>query len=146
MAFSIKVNGTIVYSTNSTVDEVSMRGRHGEAGRLKVDQDTTVNLVTTEDDRDAATRATGPVANAGIDQSLANNATCTLDASASTGDGTLTYFWEKVSGTGGTLSSATAAQPTYTTHAATDDTTIWSCTVTDQQGRSDVDFVAITVA
>ena len=145
MSFSIKVDGTVVWSTSGAPDEISLRSRKGEAGRFKVDDDTVVNIVTSEPDRDVLTRNTGPVANAGADQNKANATLTTLDGSASTGT-SLTYLWEKVSGTGGTLSSSTVVGPTYTTHAATDDVTYWMLTVTDDQGRSDTDFMTVTVA
>ena len=146
MTVSIKVDGVVVWSTSDAIDEVSLRSRAGEAGRVKVDADTTtISIVTAQTDLDASSRAAAPVANADVDQSKANAATCTLNGSASTGTG-LTYQWTKVSGTGGTLSDATVASPTYTTHASTDDTTYWLLEVTDNQGRTDSDIVAITVA
>ncbi len=54
-----------------------------------------------------------PTANAGADQSVAVNSLVTLDGSASTG-ASLTYAWTKSSGPAATLSSATAAKPTFT--------------------------------
>lgn len=145
MALSLKVDGTIVWVTSSTLDEISLRGKHGEAGRIKIDGDTIINVVTSEADRDTATRVTGPVANAGVDQNKANNALTTLDGSASTGNN-LTYAWTKISGTGGTLSNAAVVGPTYTTHATTDDVTYWMLTVTDDQGLKSTDIMTVTVA
>jgi hypothetical protein len=57
-----------------------------------------------------------PVANAGIDQTVASKTTVTLNGSASSDpDGTITgYTWRQLSGFAVTLSSTSVAQPTFT--------------------------------
>ncbi|PHR61271.1 MAG: hypothetical protein COA43_04655 [Robiginitomaculum sp.] len=67
-----------------------------------------------------------PVANAGVDQTLtdvARGTVVTLDGTASIDPdgGALTYAWTQVSGPAVTLSSATAAQPTFTYPASGED-------------------------
>jgi hypothetical protein len=85
-----------------------------------------------------------PVANAGPDQGpLAGNATCTL---AGSGTNTPTsYAWTQTSGTTVTLSSTTAAAPTFTTPSdLTGGTLIFSFTATNAAGTSTADTVSIT--
>lgn len=106
--------------------------------------DNAVTWVTTALDNQT------PTANAGPDQAVAANALVTLNGSASTdGDGTIaSYSWSQTSGTAVTLSSATVAQPTFTSPAAmTPSTLVFSLTVTDNNGAtSSPDSVTITVA
>ena len=91
---------------------------------------------------------TTPVANAGSDQSAVVGNVVMLDGSGSydadSGD-TITYAWTHSSGPyGGSLSSATAQQPTYTTTGPGVD--IWSLVVTDNHGAaSSADLVSVTV-
>ena len=103
------------------------------------------------DTDDVTIRVTSPpVANAGSGQTVASGAVVTLDGSGSsdpdTGD-TLSYLWEQVPGVGGsgiTLSDATAVSPTFT--APTGPAALaFKLTVTDSQGASASDTVAITV-
>ncbi len=63
----------------------------------------------------------GPTANAGADMALNAGAPVTLDGTASSdGDGdVLTYAWVQTGGPAVTLSSATAARPTFTAPPAT---------------------------
>ena len=96
-----------------------------------------------------------PVANAGDDQdNIAPGATVTLDGSGSTKDRrrTLTLAWAQTGGTASglaTLSSMTAERPTFTAEALTpgapDVTYIFTLTVTDSAGVTDMDMVEITV-
>ncbi len=94
---------------------------------------------------DAANQA--PTADAGSDQTVGTGATVTLNALGSSdpdsGD-TLSYHWEQPAGASVTLSSTTAASPTFTTPSSADDLT-FQVTVMDGRGGSDRDTVAITV-
>ena len=87
-----------------------------------------------------------PVADAGDDQIVRPSTTVTLDGSGSSDDDedTLTYVWSQTSGTTVTLSSATAASPTFTA-PSTAGTLVFSLTVNDGIGDSDPDTVTVTV-
>ena len=94
-----------------------------------------------------------PSASAGADQSVAAAATVTLDASASAdtdpGDSIASYAWTQSSGTAVTLSSTSAAQPTFTAPSLNVGdsalTLVLQVEVTDTQGATDTDTVTITV-
>ena len=95
-----------------------------------------------------------PVANAGDDQTVASGATVELDGRGSTMDRRteLAYFWDRTGGTmdgSVTLSSMTAANPTFTadslTSGAEDVIHIFTLTVEDDEGESDEDMVTVTV-
>jgi hypothetical protein len=80
---------------------------------------------------------TVPVANAGPNQSVTAGAQVTLNGSASSdSDGTIaTYTWSQTAGTAVTLSSTTAAQPTFTAPSPAATTTLtFSLRVTDDRG------------
>lgn len=92
-----------------------------------------------------------PVANAGVNQSVAADVTVTLDGTGSTdSDGTVaSYAWTQTAGTTVTLSSATASQPTFDAADANDagETLTFSLVVTDNDGGvSTADTVDIVVA
>jgi hypothetical protein len=97
------------------------------------------------------TANTAPVANAGPDQNVASAASVTLSGLASTDadNNTLTYAWTQTSGTNVTLSSATAAQLTFTAPTlavgAPNATLVFSLTVNDGTTNSTADTVTITV-
>ena len=87
-----------------------------------------------------------PTANAGADQSVAQNILYTLDGSGSTdpdGDN-LSYSWTAPSGI--TLSSASVAKPTFTTPSVAPGTSYtFSLTVNDGKVSSQTDQVVITI-
>ena len=89
-----------------------------------------------------------PTADAGLDQPVATGATATLDASGSSdadsGD-TLSYRWTQTAGATVTLSSPTAASPTFTAPSSAA-TLTFQVTVMDGRGGSDRDTVDITVS
>ena len=92
---------------------------------------------------------TPPVANAGLDQVVALGATVTLDGSKSSDDDsgdTLTYLWEQVPDVLHTvsLSSATAAKPTFTAPTVLASLS-FRLTVTDSKGDKATDNVSIDV-
>ena len=90
-----------------------------------------------------------PVANAGAAQTVTSAATVTLNGSASSdSDGTIaSYAWTQTLGTAVTLSSTTAAQPTFVAPTVTTATTLtFSLVVTDNRGAaSAASVVNITV-
>ena len=94
---------------------------------------------------------TSPVASAGPDQTVASAASVTLDGSGSSDadSDALTYAWSQTSGTSVTLSSTTAAQPTFTAPTLAvgdaDAVLVFSLTVNDGTVNSSADTVTITV-
>jgi hypothetical protein len=88
-----------------------------------------------------------PVANAGPDQNVNVGTTVTLDGTGSSDpDGTIaSYAWTQTAGTNTvTLSSASAAQPTFTAPGTTD-TLTFQLTVTDNSGATATDSVTVNV-
>ncbi len=88
---------------------------------------------------------TAPVADAGNDQTVAQNTVVTLDGSGSydpDGD-TITYAWEQASGPTAALTGADTAQPTFTVTELGD--YVFQLTVTDTYPESSFDKVTITV-
>ena len=94
-----------------------------------------------------------PSADAGGDQVVESGATgVTLDGigSSDPDNQTLTYLWEQTAGTTVTLSSTTAAQPTFTAPTITgspgaDIDLTFRLTVTDTANLTDTDEVTVTV-
>ncbi len=105
---------------------------------------------STSQDSNTVLIDTAPIANAGTDQiNIEPGATVTLNGTGSTdSDGSVaSYAWTQTSGTAATLSSASAASPTFTAPAAvTASDLIFSLVVTDNQGAPSVaDTVQISV-
>ena len=118
-------------------------------------------LTVTDDGGDSDTETVtvtvqvGPMANAGVDQTVNSGAMVTLDGSGSNGV-TLEYAWTRESGTAGgtaaavTLTGADTAMPTFTAAAvdagaANDKTYIFTLTVTDEDDDTHTDTVKITI-
>ena len=93
---------------------------------------------------------TAPVADASTDQSVNELVSVTLNGAGSTDaeNDTLTYAWTQTSGPNVTLSSATAANPTFTAPTLTSNTLVtltFSLIVNDGNLDSQADTVDITV-
>ncbi|MBL9048654.1 MAG: hypothetical protein JNK19_00895 [Tabrizicola sp.] len=91
-----------------------------------------------------------PTANAGTDQTVASGASVTLSGSGSDPENqALTYAWTQTGGTGVTLSSTTAASPTFTAPTvafnAAPQVLTFSLTVSDGVNTSTADTVQVTV-
>lgn len=94
---------------------------------------------------------TVPIANAGPDQAVDAGSTVTLSGSATDPDGqTITYEWSQTGGSAVTLSSTTAASPTFTAPAVAigdpDVILTFSLIVNDGVASSSADSVTITVS
>lgn len=104
--------------------------------------DTVVVTVTNQPNQ-------GPVANAGPDQTVAENSAVTLTAAASADpDGTIaTYLWTQTAGTPMVaITNPTQATATLTAPAVMANTTLtFQVTVTDNEGGMAMDTVVVTV-
>ncbi|MCY4491832.1 MAG: hypothetical protein OXC46_10320, partial [Thaumarchaeota archaeon] len=85
-----------------------------------------------------------PTADAGKNKTVTIGRTVTLDGSASTDDGDLTYSWNQDSGDTVEFSEETSAMPTFDAPRKTD-TLVFTLTVTDEGGYMDSDTVTIKV-
>lgn len=91
---------------------------------------------------------TAPIANAGSNQTVAAFDVVTLDGTGSTdADGTVTgYSWNQTVGPAVSLSSATAAQPTFTAPGVNGGTSLtFSLVVTDNLGTNSTNSATVTI-
>lgn len=89
-----------------------------------------------------------PVANAGIDQSVLESESVTLNGAGSRDDdGEVTsYLWTQLTGTTVTLNDTSAAAPTFTAPSlVSNETLTFRLTATDDDGATHTDDVSITV-
>lgn len=88
-----------------------------------------------------------PTVDAGNNQSVAEQVTVTLSATASDSDGSIAgYQWTQISGTGVSLSSATSATTTFTSpDVSQTETLVFQVTVTDNEGASTSDSLNVIV-
>lgn len=88
-----------------------------------------------------------PVANAGVDLTIDEGATATLDGSASSGHGSLVYQWTQLSPASPVISLGNSAKPAFTAPAVEMNTVFtMQLVVTDARGnQSAADTVDITV-
>ena len=99
--------------------------------------------------QDALVSNIAPTANAGVDQIVNENTLVTLDASASSDDGSIaSYAWVQTAGISTvTLSDSSSAMPDFTAPLvdASNDVLTFELTVTDNLGVSSTDTVNITI-
>ena len=88
-----------------------------------------------------------PTANAGVDQSVSEEALVTLSGSGTDSDGSVaSYAWVQSSGTTVTLSDSSSATTTFTAPSLIADATFtFALTVTDDDGASSSDSVDVIV-
>tara|TARA_B100000614_G_scaffold139631_1_gene124122 strand:- start:8162 stop:10687 length:2526 start_codon:yes stop_codon:yes gene_type:complete len=116
---------------------------------LQAVADVVYNSYSTLFDIELAPAATGPIASAGPDQSVAAGVTVTLDFTGSTaGDAAIvSYALAQDSGDTVTVDSSTPTAPTFTapsTNSAQNLT--FTLTVTDANGLTDTDALTVSVA
>ncbi len=92
-----------------------------------------------------------PIADAGVDRTVAEGAAVTLDGSGSSDpdDGIASYSWLQTGGAQVSLSDAGVVQPTFTAPEAGASNIMmltFQLTVTDNSGKTDADSVTITVS
>ena len=91
-----------------------------------------------------------PTANAGLDRTVDEGSTVTLDGSGSTDpdDGIASYQWQQTAGTTVTLLNPATVNPTFTApdFVSGANTLTFQLTVTDSASQTHSDFVVITIA
>ena len=128
-----------------------------------VDQDTELifQLTVTDDDQATATDTVTatildnqpPVADAGIDLRIVEGVSSNLDGSRSSDDhnSIASYLWQQVDGTTASIVDTSAettefTAPEITPTSGDSEILIFKLTVTDSGGKSDEDYVSITVS
>ena len=89
-----------------------------------------------------------PVANAGLDQTVASGTTVSLSGigSSDPDDGIASYTWSQIDGPTVTLSNAASANPTFTApQVSTAADLTFQLTVADKSGQSSTDTCAVSV-
>jgi peptidyl-prolyl cis-trans isomerase B (cyclophilin B) len=122
---------------------VTTRDETGAVGRA----DVSVLVLADPQYGTTTSPASGPVADAGADQTVVPDDSVTLDGSKSTGSG-LTYRWRQVSGTVVTLSAVNAAQTQFVAPAFDPNSpniVLFELAVTDASSRSMTDRVQVKV-
>lgn len=146
-----QLSGTTVTLSNTTSASSSFI-----APDIKPDETLIFELTVTDDAGDTAIDTVDiivthinqlPQANAGEDQSVAENSIASLNGSGSDNDGTIEGFsWEQLSGSSITLSDTSIANPGFTAPDITSEETLsFRLTVTDDEGATNTDIVEITV-
>ncbi len=135
-AWTITGGGTIASGNGTNEITVDWNGTTG-TDTVKVIETNAEGCVGDEQ-KLPVTRMGIPIANAGFDETIgACGQTALLDASGSTGSGTLSYSWSPA----GSLSDASIANPV----ASPAVTTTYTVTVTSSHGCSSTDDVTVTV-
>ncbi len=145
VAPSLATQQTLVFLVN-TYDEVGAVGRAEVRVTVAADPDYKPYDYSNVPNSGTSTTS-GPVADAGDNQTVLPDATVTLDASGSTGK-QLTYAWRQITGTTVTLSATDVAKPTFTAPAYVADgenALVFELRITDADSRTVSDRVKVTV-
>jgi len=124
-----------------------------------VDADVTLSFSLTVTDNGGATSTdamavtvnqviVAPTANAGVDQTVAEDLNVSLDGNASTdSDGSITSFgWVQTAGSAVSLTGANTATPNFIASSVSAETTLgFALTITDNDGVSKTDSVSVIV-
>src|SRR5690348_10329748 len=158
----VKPDQLVVRGTTVRVDEkthIEVAGKKAAFSALTVGQKVEVKGELQRDrsvlakfiEAQVAPPAAPPVANAGPDQTVTSAVLVTLDGSASTDASglPLTFAWTQASGAAVTLAGASTAHPSFTAPSVVfgnpASVLVFSLTVSDANGASAPDTVAITV-
>jgi PKD domain len=138
--------GTITTATSSTTTVTGLTaGTYVFSLRATDNQGATATDNVTVTVNPGTTTNQAPIVSAGTDKTTTLPAnSVSLTGTASDADGTIaSYLWTKVSGTGGTITTTSAATTTVT--GLTAGTYVFSLTATDNAGATATDNVSVTV-